>query len=359
MARMIDPSELEGDDLANWYQRSPAEVDAEREAVRQEQYDAFVKSIGAASELQGDSAAQPPGPAQGAAQRSSDNWRGGEIGSSDGDTGLVEARYFQPFAPPVMAPPSGLRFGPSLDARGSPPIGASASGFFGRHDYSDALQGYYTDQPSPLNIVTATPAGWWEIGDGRRVQTDEVERIYAEQQRRLKGQDGTEPPARVRVVDKWKDGQVPLASQVEKDERELDPTCAPNGGWERDPNFRSYSGRTKRYETQVTHAPGLDYVVRNPGQRPVKFDGCAVWDPRHPLLEAKGPGYAPLLPKALEWGFYGNMLRGAVSQADRQAEAAPNQRIEWHVAEPGAYAFFKDATWPDRPPIVLRQTPAR
>src|SRR5437879_4442089 len=219
MARMIDPSELEGDDLVNWYQRSPAEVDAERAAVRQEQYRAFVNSIGGACELQGNSTGEPPGPAYGAAQRRSDNWVGGEIGSSDGDTGLVEARYFQPLAPPVMAPPSGLRVGPSLDARGAPPIGASASGFFGRHNYSDALQGYYTDQPSPLNIVTATPAGWWEIGDGRRVQTDEVERIYAEQRRRLKGQDGTEPPARVQVVDKWKDGQVPLARQVEKDER--------------------------------------------------------------------------------------------------------------------------------------------
>src|SRR5258708_31264069 len=104
---MIARSELGGDALANWSQRSPAEVDAEREAVRQEQYDAFVKSIGAASELQGNSAAQPPGPAQGAAQRSSDNWGGSEIGSSDGDTGLLERRYYQPFAPPVIATPPG------------------------------------------------------------------------------------------------------------------------------------------------------------------------------------------------------------------------------------------------------------
>ena len=182
-----------------------------------------------------------------------------------------------------------------------------------------------------------------------------MERIYAEQQRRLKGQGDVEPDARVRAVDNWKDGEVPLATQVQAGERELDPTCHPNGGWERDPNFRGYSERTKRYETQVTHAPGLDYVLRNPGQRPVKFDGCAVWDPRRPLLEAKGPGYAPLLPKSLEWGFYGSMLRGAVDQA----EAAPNQRIEWHVAEPGAFEFFDDATYPMRPPIVLQQTPVR
>jgi hypothetical protein len=146
---------------------------------------------------------------------------------------------------------------------------------------------------------------------------------------------------------------------VERGDRELDPTCAPYGGWERDPNFKSYSDRTKRYETQITHAPGLDYVVRNPGQRPVKFDGCAVWDPRHPLLEAKGPGYASLLPKSLEWGFYGNMLKGAVGQADRQAEVARDRRIEWHIAEPGAVKFFRDATFPDRPPIVVKSTAAR
>ena len=39
---------------------------------------------------------------------------------------------------------------------------------------------------SPLNTVTATPSGWWEMGDGSRVQTDEVERIYAEQKRQLR-----------------------------------------------------------------------------------------------------------------------------------------------------------------------------
>ena len=58
-------------------------------------------------------------------------------------------------------------------------------------------------------------------------------------------------------------------------------------------------------------------------------------------------------------GFFGNMLRGAVDQADRQREAAPKQRIEWHVAEPGAVEFFDGVTAPMRPPIVLQQTPAR
>ncbi len=363
MARMIDPSELEGDDLVNWYRRSPAVVDAEREAARQDQYNAFVNSIGGASEPQDDSA-ESPLPDDGAVRADSNQLRSDGVDSSDGDTGLEQARYFRPFAAPVMAPPvleppSGLRVAPPLDARGSAPIGAPASGFFGQHTYLNTLGGYYTDLPSPLNIVHATPTGWWDISDGRRVQSDEVERIYAEQKRRLKGQDDAAPAARMRVVDNWQDGQVPSVDQVEKGERELDPTCAPNGGWERDPNFNSYSDRSRQYETQITHAPGLDYVVRNPGQPPVKFDGCAVWDPRHPLLEAKGPGYAALLPKSLEWGFYGNMLRGAVDQADRQAQVARDRRIEWHIAEPGAVKFFRDATFPERPPIFIQQTPAR
>jgi hypothetical protein len=354
---MIEPSELEGDALFRWYKRSPDELEAERQAARQKQYDAFVSGIGAAS-IQDDST-EFLAPDESAVPGRLDSWRSEQTGSNDGDAAVVQARYFRPFAAPVMAPPSGLRVAPPLDARGVAPIGAPASGFFGQHAYVNTLGGYYTDLPNPLNIVQATPAGWWDIGDGRRVQSDEVERIYAEQKRRLKGQDGAEPASRVQVVDKWADGQIPLAGQVAKGERELDPTCAPNGGWERDPNFRNYSDRTKRYETQITQAPGLDYVVRNPGQRPVKFDGCAVWDPRHPLLEAKGPGYAALLPKARQWDFYHGMLDGALGQADRQAGAVRDQRIEWHIAEPGAYGFFDDATGTRSPPIVPMLTPPR
>lgn len=357
---MIDPSALEGDDLVNWYRRSPVDVEAEREAARQDHYNAFVASIDGASKLDDGSRAEAPAPSYGAAREGTQDAAGTNVAFNDGDTGLMKARYFRPPAASVMAPPSGFRVGPSLDTVGAPPTGASASGFFGRHNYSSDLGGYYnTDLPSPLNFVMSTPTRWWELGDGRLVQADEVERIYAEQRRRLKGQEDAEPASRLRVVDKWKDGQIPPANQVQKGERELDPTCAPNGGWERDPNFASYSDRTKRYETQITRAPGLDYVVRNPGQRPVKFDGCDVWDPGHPLLEAKGPGYASLLPKARQWGFYDNMFKGAQAQAVRQAGAARNYPIEWHIAEPGAFRFFNDATTKKQPPIALRLTAPR
>jgi hypothetical protein len=351
---MIDPSTLEGDELETWYLRSPADVEAEREAARQARYDAFVRSIGGASSSPEASNEERNG-AAGASV--------GQTPSNDSDPRLITA-YYRPIgpglAPPVMVPPSGPLAGPSVDARGGPVIGASGSGFFGTHDYSPALGGYFTDLPSPLNSVTpkANP-NWFELGDGSLAQRGEVERVYAEQQRRLKGQQDVPPASNLRPVDRLADGYVPRADQVARGERELDPTCAPNGGWERDPGFNSSSDRTKQYEAQITRAPGLDYVVRNPGQPPVKFDGCAVWDPHHPLLEAKGPGYASLMPKSIEWGFYGNMLKGAVDQAGRQAGAAPNQRIEWHVAEPGALEFFEDATAPDRPPIVVQQTRAR
>jgi hypothetical protein len=357
MARMIDPSELEGDDLANWYQRSPADVEAEREAARQDRYDAFVKSIGAPAAPQADNA-----PAS-AMSYDADQDGFGDAHSSDGAP-IIQARYYRPAgAPPmapIMEPPSGPQVGPPADARGGAPIGPAKSGFFGAHRYVDAIGGYYNpDLPNPLNFVTQTPSGWWQLGDGSLAPTSEVERIYGEQQRRLRGEDDPPPPMPTRVVDNLRDGQVPRADLVTKGQRELDPTCHPYGGWERDPGFDRYSQRTKQYETQITHAPGLDYVVRIPGQPPVKFDGCAVWNPRHPLLEAKGPGYASLLDRAAQWGFYGNMLKGTVDQAGRQRRVAPDQRVEWHVAEPGAMDFFQDATYPDQPPIVVNQTPAR
>jgi hypothetical protein len=352
MARMIDPSTLEGGELFDWYNRSPADVEAEREAARQAKYDAFVKSIGSAS-ASGDATAGP-----------TNSTDGSDDAPSGTEPGVIQARYYRPIAPVVMGPPvmeapSGPRVGPSVDARGGPPSGGARSGFFGSHDYSDTLGGYYTDLPKPLNFVTSHTPGWWQLGDGTLAQQDEVERIYAEQQRRLKGQEDAEPALRVHTVDNLPAGQIPRVEQVPKGERELDPTCSPYGGWERDPGFPRYSQRTKLYETQITRAPGLDYVVRIPGEKPVKFDGCAVWDPRHPLLEAKGPGYADLLPKAAQWHFLKSMGDKAKGQAARQADAARDHRVEWHIAEPGALPFFRDETMDSQPPIAPQLTPPR
>src|SRR5262249_13087365 len=121
---------------------------------------------------------------------------------------------------------------------------------------------------------------------------------------------------------------------------EDDPTCSPYGGWERDRNFDGYSDLAKKYEIQIARAPGLDYVVRRPGQNAGRFDGCATWDPRHQLLEAKGPRYAGLIARAKRSTFYRLMSDGDVGQANRQAAAAGRQPVEWHVAEPGAFDHF-------------------
>jgi hypothetical protein len=88
----------------------------------------------------------------------------------------------------------------------------------------------------------------------------------------------------------------------------------------------------------------------------VKFDGCDVWDPRHPLLEAKGPSYEALLSQAMKYQFHERMMKKAQNQALSQAVAARDHPIEWHIAEPGALGFFDAATSMQTPPIALRQT---
>jgi len=356
MPKMIDPSTLEGDDLTDWYLRSPDDVEAEREAAWQAKYDAFVKSIGAAS---------------GSPQDSTGHSRQDDSAFA----GLVKVGYEPPapavLAPPevepMMEPPSGPRVGPMTDTRGVPPAGAAGPGFFStyRDRFEPTQSAYFTDLPSPLNKVTVDATHWAELSDQTRVPFAEVERIYAEQQRRLKGQDKSEPQSanRLHVVNKWADGQIPKAEQVAVNERELDPTCSPYGGWERDLGYATNSDLSKLYQTQISRAPGLEYVVRVPGKRGVRFDGCAVWDPKHPLLEAKGPRYAPLIAnarKSKSQFFFNNMFEKDVDQAARQAAvAAPDQQVEWHVAEPAAFSYFKEATERKRPPIVVQVTPPK
>jgi acyl-CoA hydrolase len=73
-------------------------------------------------------------------------------------------------------------------------------------------------------------------------------------------------------------------------------------------------------------------------QAPVKFDGCAVWDPRHELLEAKGPRYAALLNTI----FGARVLKPMDEQANRQYRAAAGRPIDWHVAEREAADKIRD-----------------
>lgn len=241
-----------------------------------------------------------------------------------------------------------------VPVEGAPRTPGAPGSFFGTHsiDYVNPTV------PAPLNHVepSGVMANYYVLGDGSIESADEIERIYAEQKRRARGQDEFEPASRVHAANKFKDGAfIPRADQLAKGERELDVTCHPNGGWELDPHFKRYSQRTQRYETQISRARGLDYVVRIPGEKPVKFDGCAIWDPRHPLLEAKGPGYASLLDVARRYGFFKSVRSGPASQSDRQNRAARGRPIDWHYAEAEARGFFEEAVEP-RPPITLHHT---
>lgn len=340
--RQIDPSLLEGEELDRWYRRPFDEVEAEREADRVARYDAFFAP--ADKERSSD---------LGAAKRSDDSAR------SPGE-GWQEARVvIRPPGPTTAT--SGVRIGipaPLADI----PDAAPSGGFFDSHrPIPNPTLGpaYITDLPSPLNVVTPKLGGWFELGDGTLVKgADEVERIYAEQQRLMNGVVDQEPPAQVRTADRFRDGFIPTVEQIEEGQREKDSTCHPYGGWERDPGFKTNFPRSQRYETQIGRAPGLDYVVRNPGDSPVRFDGCAVWDPRHPLLEAKGPGYANIIKFAGRSPASSGFAIKTQSQAKRQANAARGRLTEWHVAEPEAAPYFAGVLGP-YPSMHVVQTPAR
>lgn len=339
--RHIDPGLLEGEELDRWYRRSFNEIEAEHEAARMDRYNAFF--------------AMPD------EQRFSDSVETDQpdISSSDRDTGWQEARVAVPLPPALR--PGGVRIGVQ-PAVGGVPGSVPAGGFFDtHHPVPNPTLGpaYITSLPSPLNLVTPKVGEWFELGDGTFVKgVGEVERIHAEQERRMGRAGDSDPAARVRTADRFRDGQIPSADQLEKDQREEDATCHPYGGWEHDPSFATNSQRSQRYETQITRAPGLDYVVRNPGERPVKFDGCAVWDPRHQLLEAKGPGYAGLIEWSGRSPGVSRFRNESESQARRQAGAARGRATEWHVAEPEAVPYFAGVLGP-YPSIRLRQTPAR
>jgi hypothetical protein len=335
-----DPSRLEGQDLDRWFRRSPAQVRADREAARQARYDAF---FGA---REGTPSLEP--------------WEEDTRGARNTTAGPGSNVIQFALQPPVQASPAGMRVA-MPPAVGQPPSDTSDGGFFDTHPLiPNPIQGpaYITDLPSPLNLVTPRAGGWFELGDGRLARNaDEVERLFVEQRLRMTGEDKPEPPAQVRSVDQWKDGTIPRAEQVAAGQREIDPTCHVNGGWERDPTFSRYKAWTQDYEDQITRVPGLDYVVRNPEEKAVRFDGCAVWDPRRQLLEAKGPGYEALDRRARKSTFLRFIWSGVRNQAQRQDRAARGRTVEWHVAEPGVAPTFREVTVASPTVRVLQTSP--
>ena len=340
-----DPSRLEGAALDRWYRRSPARIRAEREAARRAQYDAFFGQAGGISEAS---------PEDG-------------ITSAPGSRAESRTNVLQ-FArrEPIPTTPTVITTG-GRPILGVPPVtgagwasGATESFFETYPAIPNPVLGpaYVTDLPKPLNLVTPRVSDWFELGDGRLVRgADEVERLFVEQRLRMSGEDKPEPPARVQSDDRFRDGAIPQAEQLAKGEREIDPTCHVHGGWERDPTFSSNAAWTQDYEDQITQAPGLDYVVRNPVEKPVRFDGCAVWDPRRPLLEAKGPGYEALDRRARKSTFLGGVWDDARLQASRQNRAARGKTVEWHVAEPAVVPTFREIIGSPSSLRVLQTSP--
>lgn len=343
-AKRNDPGSLTGEALGRWYQRSPEDVEGERRLAEQLEFDAYNAQTRRLARIGDDVAAQ----------RVADAY----LENTDSGT-WQEARLAPPPVRPPLRRPEAPRAGfvpryPSAPAR-------TQGGFFGAFDpvpNPNLGPAYLTGLPAPLGQVEPRGRDLYKLSDGSLVSATEVERLYAEQQLRIAGQEDAEPAPYARRVDRLRDGSVPVAAQLRPREREYDPTCHPNGGWELDANFPKYPERTKRFETQITGAAGVDYVVRNPGERPVKFDGCAVWSPRRELLEAKGPGYDALIDAGSRYGFLSSITRKAASQMGRQGAATQGRLINWHVAEPGANDFFSELR-PAGAPITVQHTPAK
>lgn len=348
MRKTVDPARLEGEELARWYRRTPAEIEADRAQSQQEAEAAFYRGVGTSE------AGPHSDLADGEAR--DDGWGDGPASGRTWvqfDSNRYRATDGPPFAPIRLADASTFRLPPAVTKtppRVSAPLGPNAAvpidgrpsaprprrhGFFSRYTpvpFPDA-DVYVTSLPPPLNVVVPGVGGWFGLGDGSVVNdADELDRVYDEQQRRISVEDEPDPPPYTVPEDKLRDGQVPQAGQIAKGHRELDPTCHPDGGWEVDPNFPKYSKRAQEYQAQIVHTRGIDYVVRPPGGKPVKFDGCAVWDPRHQLLDAKGPRYAALMDSI----FGAFVFRKLSRQAGRQYEAARGAPIDWHFAERAA-----------------------
>lgn len=313
--RRVDPAELEGEELRSWYLRTPEEVEREKALKADEVHDEFF-----------------------------------------GDVRWQEAKA--PILPPPPARPEVL--GGALKPAGPSPSGAPGT-FFGTYrpiPNPHRGPGYVTRLPPPLNVVEPTVGGRFGLSDGSIVTADELERVYAEQAHRMGGQDEEKVALQVRRTDRVAAGTIPDAKTMAQDEREDDPSCHPYGGWEREQNDPKRSQRSRDYEAQISRAPGLNYVVRAPDGTKVAFDGCAVWDPRRQLLEAKGPGYAGLAAFMEDDLRFPDFNDGPSLQAQRQRAVARGRPVDWHIAERRALPFFRKRV-EIAPNFSARYTPPR
>jgi hypothetical protein len=139
-----------------------------------------------------------------------------------------------------------------------------------------------------------------------------------------------------------------LKNVTKSGDEQPDPTCHPDGKWAFNPSASARSDRAQKYEEQITKMPAaIDYRVGN-----VWYDGCAAWDPRKQLLEAKGEGMAQVLA-----------IPGSKAQKEaeiilqRQSDAANGRPVDWHVAEKVAADFYVSKSM-GLPNVSVIHTPA-
>jgi len=223
--RQVDPARLQGAELERWYRRTPDEIEQERHLGQQALYNDFFFGEGSGRE-------------PGAAGRR--NLAGGE-GSHNrqratdhanvalerqesqlpevGGGSWQEAQFAQPRARTPSSPPrpptASARPRPDAQLRGPVEGASSPVGTFfdqaGVVPNPNLGPAYYSNLPRPLNVVEPQQNGWFRLSDGSVVQADELDRLYAEQQRMMQGADEFEPAQHVRSADRLKDGFIPRA----------------------------------------------------------------------------------------------------------------------------------------------------
>ena len=133
--------------------------------------------------------------------------------------------------------------------------------------------------------------------------------------------------------------------------RERDDSCAPEGTEGHWVAFRRGGGEASigpamDYQRQINRTPEMpgnlvmEYEVSIPGTDiAVNFDGCAFWDPRHQLLEAKH-GYRDIIDA--ESGWAASARQALVEEATRQSNmAGTSHPVEWHVSEAATERWFE------------------
>ena len=105
----VDPSSLEGDELKRWYQRSPAEIEQERQAARTQQYNDFFGGLRTSQPTVDNSSqsAQSTGTSPGLDVASSGQWPGittptfGDAYFDTTDAGPDDGGYLSPVGNPA------------------------------------------------------------------------------------------------------------------------------------------------------------------------------------------------------------------------------------------------------------------